>query len=318
MYIVVLPGEGVWSYNLVSYPSLYFRKYCSGRCQRQHWPKHRLECEHPYLQTNWQPDWIMENRAPLFTALRTSSPSLSNDVYKNPGYPAYDYLQLVFNEGQDGLSQDFKLCLTCMCTPFLSLSSPVHRSTIAVGDIRNIVETVNSLPIGYNGRLDVLLNNNNAIVLNRIIVILCVLLSPGPSIEESAELTTHLMYSASLPETGAAYVRYCVNLIYGEELNDGEMSFQTTLKTRGQGKLYSAQPATGIKRPLEMFLSTYNLAKATSSMLDVVQDPFCMDDRHKILSSLRPAHRLAMNRFWQSGILAPFSMDLSAFKQPNR
>jgi len=179
------------------------------------------------------------------------------------------------------------------------------------------VETVNCLPIGYSGRLDVLLNNSNAIVLNRLLVILCVLLSPGPSIEESAELTTHLMYSASLPETGAAYVRYCINLIYGE-LNDGEMSFQTTLKTKGRGKLYSAQPAASIKRPLEMFSSTYKLAKAKSNMLDAVQDPFRTDDRHKILSSLQPAHRHAMNRFWQTGVLAPFSMDLSAFKQPNR
>jgi hypothetical protein len=180
------------------------------------------------------------------------------------------------------------------------------------------VETVNSLPIGYSGRLDILLNNSNAIILNRMLVILCVLLSPGPSIEESVELTTHLMYSASLPETGAAYVRYCIKLIYGEELNDREMSFQTTLRTRGQGKLYSAQPAVGIRRPLEMFSSTYSLAKATSNMLDVVQDPFSTDDRHRILSSLRPAHRLAMNRFWHTGILAPYSMDLSSFKQPNR
>ena len=180
------------------------------------------------------------------------------------------------------------------------------------------MKTVNSLPAGYGGRLDVLLNNNNSITLNRILVILCVLLSPGPSIEELAELTTHLMYSASLPETGAAYVRYCINLIYGEELNDREMSFQTTLKTKGQGKLYVAQPAAGIKRPLEMFSSTYNLAKATSNMLDVVQDPFRIDDRHKILSSLQPAHRLAMTRFWQTGVLSPFSMDLGAFKQPNR
>jgi hypothetical protein len=172
--------------------------------------------------------------------------------------------------------------------------------------------------MGYSGRLDVLLNNSNTVVLNRILIVLCVLLSPGPSIEESAELTTHLMSSASLPEIGAAYVRYCIKLIYGEELNDGEMSFQTTLKTRGRGKLYSAQPAAGIKRPLEMFSSTYNLAKATRSMLNAVQDPFCTDDRHKILSSLQPAHRLAMIRFWQRGILSPFAMDLSAFKQPNR
>lgn len=180
------------------------------------------------------------------------------------------------------------------------------------------METVNSLPTGYSGRLDILLNNSNSIILNRILVILYVLLSPGPSIDEAAELTTHLMYSASLPETGAAYVRYCINLIYGEELNDGEMLFQTTLKTKGRGKLYSAQPAAGMKRPLEMFSSTYNLAKATSNRLDVVQHPFRTDDRHRILSSLHPAHRLAMNRLWQTGVLSPFSIDLSVFKQPNR
>lgn len=189
---------------------------------------------------------------------------------------------------------------------------------LAVGDIRNLVKTVNNLPCGYTGRLDILLNNSNTIVLNRMLVILCVLLHPGPSIKESAELATHLMYSASLPDTAASYMRYCVNLIYGGYPESKDMAFQTALRTRGRGKLYSAQPAASIKRPLEMFSSNYGVSKATDSMRHTLQDPFRLDDRQKTLAMLKPAHRLALNRFWQTGILAPFSLDLKAFNSPNR
>lgn len=34
------------------------------------------------------------------------------DVYKNSGYPPYDILQLACNEGDDGLDDDLKLCMT--------------------------------------------------------------------------------------------------------------------------------------------------------------------------------------------------------------
>lgn len=150
------------------------------------------------------------------------------------------------------------------------------------------------------------------------LVILCVLLSPGPSIEESAELATHLMYSASLPRTAASYIRYCTNLIYGEYFSEGEMSFQTSLRTRGRGKLYSAQPTVSVKRPTEMFSSTYSLTKALDSRRKLIFDPLHVDDRDGILSGLNPAHRQALNHFWETGILAPFSLDLRTFNCPNR
>ncbi|KAF8966274.1 hypothetical protein BDZ97DRAFT_1657993 [Flammula alnicola] len=297
-------------------------KYCSGRCQRQHWSKHRLECEHPYLDPGWEPEWMAKNRQPSLSDSSFLPPSSSSEVYKNSGCPAYDCLQLEHNEGLDGLGKDSKICMTGEFnnTPsaLQKVSDSLFPSISAAGDIRNLVETVNSLPSGFTGKLDILLNNSNTIVLNRMLVILCVLLTPGPSIEESAELAAHLMYSACLPETAASYMRYCVNIIYGDDLNDGEMSFQTALRTRGRGKLYSAQPAVSIKRPMEMFASTYGLAKALGSMKGVFHDPFYTDDRHKLLSTLKPAHRLALYHFWQTGILAPFSLDLKPFKSPNR
>ncbi|KAH9479796.1 hypothetical protein JR316_0008391 [Psilocybe cubensis] len=242
---------------------------------------------------------LIVNTSTCNTTGNRAGSSSSVDNFKNTGFPAYDILQLQHNEGEL-YTKDLKICMT------------------AASDIRNLVQTVNRLPNGYPGKIDILLNNSNTVVLNRMLVILCALLTPGPSIDESAELALHLMYSASLPETAASYMRYCVNTIYGEELADGEMSFQTTLRTRGRGKLYSAQPASGIKKPMEMFSSTCSLSKTIDAMRESLQDPFQIDDREKLLSMLVPGHRLALDRFWKTGILAPFSLDLKPFKSPNR
>jgi hypothetical protein len=189
---------------------------------------------------------------------------------------------------------------------------------LASGDIRSLVKTVNGLPKNYSGKCDILLNDIDAVVVNRNLVILYALLSAGPSIEESAELATHLMYSAALPAASAAYLRGCFRIIYGDAVGDGDMSFQTCLKTRGGSRLISLQTTTGTKKPVEMSQSTYDLRKGLKSMRDVVLNPLREDDRDKTFIGLKPAHRLALLNFWKSGILAPFSLDSKSFNQPNR
>jgi hypothetical protein len=185
-------------------------------------------------------------------------------------------------------------------------------------DILNLVQTVNNLPRHYRGKYDILLNNADAVVTNRNLLILYALLSPGPSIEEAAELATHLMYSTMLPATGAAYLRRCVRATYGQGPKAGQLSFQSCLDTRGRGKLHSMQMATAIKRPLEMFFSAYGADKASKSVRNTLWDPHRTDERGKFLMSLRPGHRLAFIRFWETGILAPYSFDLNELDCPNR
>ncbi len=129
-------------------------------------------------------------------------------------------------------------------------------------DILSLVQTVNSLP---RGKCDILLNSVDAIVTNRNLLILYALLSPGPSIEEAAELATHLMYSSMLPANRAAYLRRCVLATYGQGPKAGQLSFQSCLDSRGRGKLQSMQMATSIKRPLEMFISAYGADMASTS-----------------------------------------------------
>lgn len=181
-----------------------------------------------------------------------------------------------------------------------------------------MIKTVNGLPKDYKGQCDILLNDTDAVVVNRNLVILYALLSAGPSIEESAELATHLMYSAALPAASAAYVRGCIRIIYRDGASDGDMSFQSSLKTRGAGKIHSLQTTMAMKRPMEMFLSTYDLRKGLESMRSIVISPQHKDNRDRYYGQLEPAHRLALTHYWESGILVPFSLDTRGFSQPNR
>lgn len=274
-------------------------KYCSEQCQRQHWPKHRVDCEHPLMDPDWQPTWVDEGREPNFS--RNYSPSSDRTGRRSlfGKVPSIDCLQLCYNEGKE-TNCDFKLCFA------------------ASTDIRNLVKTVNGLPKDYRGKCEILLNDVDAVVVNRSLVILYALLSSGTSIEESAELATHLMYSAALSHTSAAYLRECICVIYGDGPSDGDMSFQSCMKTRGEGRLLTMQTTMAIKRPMEMFLSTYELPRGLQSMRSILTDPLREDDREKTFVSLKPPHRLSLARFWQTGVLVPYSLDVRRFSQPNR
>lgn len=158
----------------------------------------------------------------------------------------------------------------------------------------------------------------DAVAVNRNLIILYALLSAGPTLEESAELAAHLMYSAALPAASAAYIQGCVRIIYGDGAGDGDMSFQTCLRTRGDGRLISLQAASGIKPLVEMSRSNYNLRRALKSMQGITLSPIRHDDREKSFIGLKPAHRLALLHFWTTGVLGPFSLDRKGFNQPNR
>ncbi|KAJ7760205.1 hypothetical protein B0H14DRAFT_3165807 [Mycena olivaceomarginata] len=264
-------------------PNCRLIKYCSEKCKNQHWAKHRSSCTHPYLSDTWQPSWVTEGRDPAFLYPSNLVTLFRPTVDFWGDLPAMDCLQLPSNEGDDPYS-----------LPDLKLSS---------GDLRSLIRTVNSLPWDYAGYCDILLNDTNPVLINRNLVILFVLLSSGPSIEEAAEFCTHLMYSAALPEAGADYVKRCINFIYASRGEfEADLSFRRCLDTRGEGKVYSVQPSAGIKRPLEMFHSNYSLSAALHSMKDTTLDPDRLDVREKYFAGLKPAHRMAFQRFRETGV----------------
>jgi hypothetical protein len=52
------------------------------------------------------------------------------------------------------------------------------------------------------------------------------------------------------------------------------------------------QTTMAIKRPMEMFLSTYELRRGLESMRGILMDPLREDDRDKTFVSLKPAESL--------------------------
>ncbi|KIK52299.1 hypothetical protein GYMLUDRAFT_265499 [Collybiopsis luxurians FD-317 M1] len=259
------------------------------RCQlvkKQHWPRHSSICSHPYLEENWQPGWILQDRPPSFACASTSFHPSSFIS------PAFDVLQLAQNEGVEVLHYDFKLCFAG--------------------------KEPRSFPVDYQGRFDVLLNSSDPIIINRNLVTLYALLNPELSMDEVAELAVHLMYSSSLSAPGAAYLQRCLDDIYASRSDGGDIAFRASLDTRGKGRIYSLQTAAGIKQPLEMFTSTYKIAHALRNRLRILDAPESVDSWDRFLSKLRPSHRMAFQRFRETGVLVPFSTDTSNFTHPNR
>ncbi|KAG7085598.1 hypothetical protein E1B28_003149 [Marasmius oreades] len=279
-------------------------QYCSDRCQKQHWLRHSSTCAHPYLEKKWQPSWLAENREPRFLA---SSLSWSHSATSSGShiFPALDVLQLSYNEGPKAAEMNFKLCFT------------------ACSDIRNLVKTVNSLPKDYTGRCEILMNDTDATVINRNLVVLFALLGAGPSLDEAAELATHLMYSTILTPRGAAYLQRCIEYIYASDTSPQEqtMSFRVRLSTRGScSTIYSTQTTTGVRQPMEMLYgqSLFTFSAAMKSMRCTIMQHDNADRWDWFLSKLTPAHRMSFKNYRDSGILSPFSLNTTNFTQPNR
>jgi hypothetical protein len=153
---------------------------------------------------------------------------------------------------------------------------------------------------------------------HRNLVLLFALLSAGPTIDEAAECVAHLMYSAALTPASALHLNRSIAMIYGQRGWENERISMGSLDLRGGGKLHAIYPTNEMKKVLNMFQSSYGLQEALQSMRSIMLSPQRADYRDRYLSSLSPGHRLAFMRYRASGILAPFSMDLSAFTTPNR
>lgn len=189
---------------------------------------------------------------------------------------------------------------------------------IASGDVRNLVRTVNGLPKDYRGKCNILCNDKNPIVVARNLIVLFALTSPGPPLENAAELATHLMYSSALPVPMMIHLYRLINVNYGHGGWEGQLIFRQWLATRGKGKLHITQVVEDMKTPMEMFLSNYELPRALKDMHDIMLSPSRVDYRDRYFSGLKPGHRMALLHFRQSGVLAPFSANITHFTEPNR
>ncbi|KFA49107.1 hypothetical protein S40293_07084 [Stachybotrys chartarum IBT 40293] len=94
------------------------------------------------VRGDWVPDWVQQKRRPKFCSNRKpEATGLQEKIWGD--VPAIDVLKLGANEGED------------------------YNKTIRVlfadsGDLRNMVKTIADLPTAFNGRLEITMNDSNA------------------------------------------------------------------------------------------------------------------------------------------------------------
>ncbi|KAL4268876.1 MUB1/samB family protein [Pleurotus pulmonarius] len=272
--------------------------YCSKDCQAVDWKRHKADCNSPYLKPTWKPAWIVESRLPACAGSDEQSLFGIQGVHLWGNVPAIDCLNIAKNEQGAAKTMDFDLCFA------------------ASGDIRNMVRTVNGLPIDYVGRCKILLNDRNPVIVARNILILHTLLADDHTPQEAAEAAVHLMYSSFLSREIADHLQHSLMDILDN--NDVFSRPMFELNIEGNGRLNSVSHPTVISFLDTLVTVVYSRSAAAQSRDGVMMAPSRIDylDRH--LSLLRPPHRLSFLRNRKTGILAPFGTDVAHFTEPNK
>lgn len=92
--------------------------------------------------------------------------------------------------------------------------------SIASGDIRNVVQTVNALPKDYSGHITVLLSDMDRIIVARNLLLLAVLGSVDDN-AQAAEIAIHLWYSAFIRPTHLFILSQIIVRLL-EQLDEGD------------------------------------------------------------------------------------------------
>ncbi|KAF7430770.1 hypothetical protein PC9H_006481 [Pleurotus ostreatus] len=168
-----------------------FPLYCSKECQVTDWKRHKADCNSPYLKSTWKPAWLVESRPPSFVGNEVQVQSLFGlqGVYLWGNVPTIDCLNIARNEQGAAKTMGFDL------------------SFAASGDIRNMVQTVNGLPVDYAGKCSI------------------TLLADDTNPQEAAEAAIHLVYSSLLTREIADHLQHSLVNILNDDNAFGESTF---------------------------------------------------------------------------------------------
>ncbi|KIO27775.1 hypothetical protein M407DRAFT_72707, partial [Tulasnella calospora MUT 4182] len=278
--------------------------YCSRECQVAHWKLHKDTCSSPYASEKWIPSWQKEGRPPAFLTMDGSAEAasyfgrLGNNLWGNVA--ACDILNVPMNEGDSIKTQDLTLCFA------------------ASGDLRNLIKTVNGLPLNYSGRCTLVVNDYHPQVAIRNLVILCMLLdSAGPSTELTAEAALHALYSASLTSDQYEFVGKWMDGL-GEIGQQPPLPFHAGINFNSHTSMEWWYPEQVGMRLRLMEAASHSKAQSEADRRRVMLSPQRLDYRERYYTQLRPRHRVGFTHWLDTGVLLPFGQPVDSFDKPNR
>ena len=144
-------------------------KYCSQRCQKEHSPAHKVDCKSRYAQT----DWLKGSRYDM-----TAEPE---DASAEP--------QIV--------GRSFHSTAIRFTSSTASLPTPCSACLAESGDLSDMVQTILSVPDGYEGEITLHLNH---VSLNVAFSNLLSLLAMGTLGELSCDMLIQMWYSVEMTD----------------------------------------------------------------------------------------------------------------------
>ncbi|KAF7905570.1 uncharacterized protein EAF01_006091 [Botrytis porri] len=286
-------------------------QYCSKDCQVAHWKPHKKDCKSPFMKKSWRPQWDVEKRRPAFIG-GNDDPALAEQwvtmvqhgrkKYLWGNVPAIDIIQSCKNEGKDFPEQ-------------------LNLLFAASGDIRNVVKSLVELPIAYEGKCELIINDKDFDIVARNTILLLTALVFDPI--EAADIMIHIWYSAFITESSLQKLQEkvlpLIEDVCKKVAGRPGQSLQSKTWTFGTRTICLVLPKASWDLLPSFFKVPDGLSasKAQKVMVETTLPPSRRDYVERAFYSRPPAWRVCVTKFRTDGTLLPFGQSRKDFNVPN-
>lgn len=192
----------------------------------------------------------------------------------------------------------------------ISFLTPYPLS-LASGDLRHVLRTINALPPTYSGSLSILLNDLNLVIVCRNVMLLLIL-GNIPDESVAADIALHFWYSAFMP------MEYCLQLsVIASKFIPQTKNGKIVIPLGPYSTLSFCLPEEATHVFLSFISSTLTMDDSQKEYDRVRNAPSRGDYRDRMYARLKPSHRVAFQEYRRFGIVLPFGAINAHFNRPN-
>ena len=265
-------------------------KYCSKRCQKQHWPAHKVDCKSLYAKEDWLKGSMYEMTAEDASAKR---------------------MPLI-------VGQRFRSKAVNFSSSAMSLPTPCSAVLAESGDLSDMVHTILSVPDEYEGEITLHINHPSPHIA---FCNLLSLLAMGSLGELSCDMLIQLWYSVAMT---SEQMQNIIKMIGGDLITGSKGAVIKSQYCASLPKLPLVMLKVNLQRHLVDPYTTGCTLQSTRCI------GMCMEDRYKhiirpegkryaveMLTTLSSHQRVSWDKYARLGMLLPLGALNADHNLPN-